>query len=270
MESNAQKLDQLKNLLLVEDRDTIAQLETKINNLEQIIQKQDALSKYVNPIIDEKIEVFTTSIPEKLGPTITETLQRQIVESQESIIEALYPIIGKLIKKYISQEIKILSDKINDQVHRTFSLSNFKRRWTAFFTGVSQNDLALTELTKPLIAQLFVIEKGSGILIANSSHENNVDTDLVAGMLTAIKSFVEDAFVKEEQSLELIQYELFNIHIQNFNKYYIAAVISGNFNTQFKNKLENNLLDFAEVNFKNSKSKPSKMVMDLEKIINNE
>jgi hypothetical protein len=40
--------------------------------------------------------------------------------------------------------------------------------------------------------------------------------------------------------------------------------------TQFKNKLENNLLDFAEVNFKNSKSKPSKMVMDLEKIINNE
>lgn len=89
-------------------------------------------------------------------------------------------------------------------------------------------------------------------------------------MLTAIKSFVEDAFVKEEQSLELIQYELFNIHIQNFNKYYIAAVISGNFNTQFKNKLENNLLDFVEVNFKNSKSKPSKMVMDLEKIINNE
>ena len=154
MESNAQKLDQLKNLLLVEDRDTITQLETKINNLEQIIQKQDALSKYVNPIIDKKIEVFTASIPEKLGPTITETLQRQNVESQESIIEALYPIIGKVIKKYISQEIKILSDKINDQVHRTFSLSNFKLRWTAFFTGVSQNDLALTELTKPIIEQL--------------------------------------------------------------------------------------------------------------------
>ena len=72
-------------------------------------------------------------------------------------------------------------------------------------------------------------------MIANvSKQEDNIDKDMIAGMLTAIKSFVEDAFAKEEQSLELIQYEFYNIYIQNLASYYIATVISGSFNSDFK------------------------------------
>jgi hypothetical protein len=67
---------------------------------------------------------------------------------------------------------------------------------------------------------------------------------------------VEDAFAKEEQSLELIQYEFYNIYIQNLASYYVAAVISGSFNSDFKEKLEDKILDFA------SKHKKEKLVED--------
>lgn len=269
MNKDAQKLDQLKDLLLVEDRSTVAELQEKINYLESVLNEKEKLSQIVNPIIDKKLDTFSDDIPQKLGPTITATLQKQIAESQDQVIEVLYPIIGKLIKKYISQEIKILSDKINDQVQKTFSLSNFKRRITAFFTGVSHNDLVLSELSKPTIEQVFVIEKGSGIMLASSTYGNNVDKDLVAGMLTAIKSFVEDAFVKEEQSLELIQYELFNIHIQNLSSYYVAVVISGSFNNKFKSELENDIFDFAKKNLTNN-VKSESITLALDKIIKND
>ena len=91
-----------------------------------------------------------------------------------------------------------------------------------------------------------VIEQGSGIVISEYSKTQNIDQDTVAGMLTAIKSFVEDAFQAETQNLEYIEYENYHIHLQNFSNYYIAVVISGAFTAIFRNKLEDKLLDFAQ------------------------
>ena len=51
------------------------------------------------------------------------------------------------------------------------------------------------------IEELFVICKNSGYLVAHHKRDNrspNLDTDLVAGMLTAIQAFVHHAFDLEE------------------------------------------------------------------------
>jgi len=95
---------------------------------------------------------------------------------------------------------------------------------------------------------MFVIEKDSGILISDYSplSEDTVDKEMVAGMLTAIKSFVEDAFQGGDQNLEMIEYELYTIHIQNFYSYYIAAVVSGAYTYMFKEVLEDQIIDFAQ------------------------
>ena len=64
-------------------------------------------------------------------------------------------------------------------------------------------------------------------------------------MITAIKSFVEDAFIKEDQNLQYIEYDLYHIHLQNFSSYYIAVVVSGAYNIIYKDKLENSILNFS-------------------------
>ena len=91
-----------------------------------------------------------------------------------------------------------------------------------------------------------VIEKSSGILKGNLAITQTIDQDMMAGMLTAIKSFAEDAFNTETQNLETIAYDLYTIHIQNFSQYFIAVVISGIYNAAVKDKLEDILLDFAQ------------------------
>lgn len=240
------KLHILKELLLTEDRDTIATLKAEISELQAVLNKQEQLSVKVNPIIDEKLKQYTNDIPEKLGPTITESLKNEISNSKEQVVDALYPIIGKMIKKYIQQEFKILSEKINTQLKKSFSLKNWKRKFKAKVSGIDENSLVIQELAKTEIQEIFIIEKDSGILIANFSKSKTIDKDVLSGMLTAIKSFVEDAFKTGNDNLESIEYGLYNIHIQNFNSYYFAVVAHGVFDSAYKGKLEYELLNFAE------------------------
>ena len=70
---------------------------------------------------------------------------------------------------------------------------------------------------------------------------------MVSGMLTAIKSFAEDAFSKEGQDLEDIKFENFQLSIQNFKTIYIATATSGVINSDFKDELFDKINNLAEV-----------------------
>ncbi|AEH00633.1 hypothetical protein [Lacinutrix sp. 5H-3-7-4] len=241
-----EKLNILKDILLTDEREYAQKVEEKLKVVEEIINKQNKLSERVNPIIDDKLNNFIIEIPKTLGPTITEALKTEIKNSQDAVVEALFPIIGKMIKKYVQHEMQKLSDEINSKMNKAFSFEGLKRRFRSKKTGVSEGDLILQELAKPIVEQIMVIEKGSGIIISEYSKTKSIDDDMVAGMLTAIKSFAEDAFEKSDQELQYIEYNNFHIHLQNFSAYYIAVVISGAYNVMFKDKLEDKLLDFAQ------------------------
>lgn len=236
-----ERLEILKELLLTDEHEPEKDVMRKIQMLEA---KQEDLSKRVDPIMDERFNGFVQEIPKTLGPVITEALKTEIKKSQDAVAEALFPIIGKMIKKYVQSEIKKLNDEINAKLNNTFSF----KRW---FQGKGASNTSAAALMhdqyKAKIDQILVIEKGSGILKASYAKSEAMDEDMVAGMLTAIKSFVEDAFTGEkDMMLERIDYELFTIHLQNFSNYYIAVVLSGIYDDETKDKLEDVLLDFAQ------------------------
>lgn len=241
-----EKLSILKDILLTDEREYAKKVEEKLKVVEDIVNKQKQLSERVDPIIDQKLDDFVSQIPKTLGPVITEALKNEIKNSQDAVVEALFPIIGKMIKKYVQQEMQILSEQINAKMNSAFSFEGLKRKFKSKRTGVSEADLMLQELAQPVIEQIMVIEKGSGIIISEYSKTQAIDEDMVSGMLTAIKSFAEDAFEKENQELNYIEYDSFHIHLQNFSEYYIAVIISGPYNVVFKSKLEDKLLDFAQ------------------------
>ena len=169
-----------------------------------------------------------------------------------------------MIKKYISQEIKLLSEKINKQL----SAKRWTTKFKSWFTGVKEEEIILSETSSACIEQVLLIERGSGILAASYSKTETIDKDMISGMLTAIKGFVEDAFGQKNQNLELIEYELYNIHLQSFVSYYVAVVISGDYNTKAKDKVQDLIFDFyddfmgknLDKIFKSSDEKSKKMI----------
>ncbi len=237
------KLAILKDILFTDDKEYITAITKRIQLLEEVINEQEKLSSKVDPIILDQLDKFTKSIPEKLGPTITATLKREIKNSRDDVVEALYPILGKMVKKYVAQEIKMLSEKMDDQ----FSfLKGMGRRFSYVFKGEEEKKRLLNDLSGTKIEQVLLIQKDSGILEGSYSVSNTIDEEMISGMLTAIKSFVEDAFHQKNQDLELIEYELYHIHIQSFISYYVVVVVSGNYTTRAKNKIQDLIFDFYE------------------------
>lgn len=232
------KFELLKELLLEDDRKDLKELKEEVHVKEK-------LSVKVSPLVDEKIEDLRRNFPEYFGETITETIKSQIRDSQDEVVEALYPIIGKLVKKFIIREIEKLSEKVNQTVEESLSVSGLMKR---FFGGKkTDGDALLQETFEPVIEEVFIIKKDSGLLIGNYFKGSIADKDMVSGMFTAIKAFAEDAFAKEAQDLEDIRFETFQISIKNFKTLYIAIVTSGVLNSFHKDELTDNINRIAEI-----------------------
>lgn len=241
MEQN-ERLELLKKILLTDEKEITDSLALEVERLKTTLDVPENLAAKISPLVDKKINDFSNGT---LAPLVVASLKSEIANSQDAVIEALFPIIGKMIKKYIAHEMKLLNESLNQKIENAFSFKNI------FKSKFGKKDIAneiIMKATKPELLQILVIEKKSGILMASHSRDeqDTMDKDMIAGMLTAIKSFVEDAFKTDEQTLETITYELYTLHIQNFHNYYITAVVSGPYNTTTKDILEDKILDFAQ------------------------
>ncbi|HAS41923.1 MAG TPA: hypothetical protein DCS93_15690 [Microscillaceae bacterium] len=219
-------LKKLKEILLEEDRKSQERINKKVADLQEEIQG----------IRDDQ----------DLKPVIQKTVRTELQESKDALIEAIYPLMGRLIRKFIQIEFEKLSENVDKQLDRTFSLQNIRKQFIALWEGVSHKDLIIKELIPPVVEEVFVISQESGILHGKYSHKNTIDQDIIAGMLTAIKSFIEDAFQQKTGSLDMIEYGTFKIIIQNSYKFYLAAIVSGSVNSKFKVQLMDYLELFAE------------------------
>lgn len=233
------KIQILKDILFADDSVYIEKISRRLEHLEETFNDKQKFSSKVNPIITHQLNDFKSSIPSTLGPTITAALKTEISKNQDNIVDALFPIIGKMIKKYIAHEIAKLSEKINQQL-------SFKEKVMSWFRKSKQKQAIVDDLVPATIEQVLLIEKESGLLKASYSNTETIDKEMIAGMLTAIKSFVEDAYGQKDQSLELIDYELYQIHLQSFKTYFVAVVVSGNYTIHTKDRLQDMIFDFYE------------------------
>ena len=239
-------IETLKQILFEEENERYVQLNARILELSNQIDERLHIGNLPSEEVNELIDLISREMPEKMGPTITRTLQSQIRKSRDDVVQALYPIIGQLIKKYIQREIKILSEKIDQRIDQGTSPQLIWARIRSWFTGVNYHDLVIRSAREPVVEEIFVVENESGLLLGNFSRSKTMDKDMISGMLTAIKAFVEDAFKKESQQLETIEYDLYKIYIQSFQKFYVAVVLSGVLTESFKNRLDEQILAFVK------------------------
>lgn len=244
--SKALGFDKLKEILLEQDREDRDELAQKLEELNSQLNDREKLEERVNPILTDQEGALKKNFSKLFGPQITESISTQIKESQDEVVEVLYPIIGRMIKKYITSEMEKLSEKVDAQMELAFSWEGWKLRIKSWISGTPQKDMVISNLIEPKIEDIYVIERNSGILIGSFSKKESLDGDMVAGMLTAIKAFVEDAFSADAQQLESIDYENYKVIIKNFNSFFISVVCSGGMNLTFKDKLDDQLLSFAQ------------------------
>lgn len=211
--------EQLRNLILESDRENYAEQN------ERILAKLNELEHELND-------------PEKFAAVIQ--------QSKAEIIDVLGPVLGKMMKKFIASEITRIKENIEKQSKAIFSFQFLKETIKNKMAGVSRGDAAIDQAMGGSLLQIFVIDKKSGLLIGEYSPQNILEPDLVAGMLSAIKSFVESAFGQENSELESLEYSSYKILLYNFNRFYFACVMEGFIDAKLRAQLQDDFLDLTD------------------------
>ena len=195
---------------------------------EKIHLSPEEIAKAIAPelalSIKEQIRLDENAISEALGSEMGKAIKTQIEVEKDAMVDALYPVIGDTISKYMVEVVQ----EINNKVENTLSPEGFKRKIRARIKGVSEAELILQESIGCHVQAIFLIDKDSGLVIQEVQKlgEQQLDSDMVAGMLTAIRSFANDCIVSGSE-LDTIDYGNWQIHLEVAGYCYLAVVLKG-------------------------------------------
>ncbi|MBE9044882.1 OmpA family protein [Pleurocapsales cyanobacterium LEGE 10410] len=205
---------------------------------EEINLSPEAIAKAIAPeialSIKEQILLDENAISEALGSEMGKAIKTQIELERDAMVDALYPVIGSTISKYMVEVVR----EINHKVESTLSPEGFKRKIRAKIQGVSEAELILQESVGYCVQAVFLIQKDSGLIIqeVQRTGEKHLDSDLIAGMLTAIRSFANDCITSGSE-LDSIDYGDWQIPIETAGYCYLAVVLTGQPSRQFRTKV---------------------------------
>ena len=222
---------------------------------QQIVNSPADIAKAIAPeiglAIKEQIRLDQESIAQALAPEMGKAITAQIELERDAMVDALYPVIGNTIARYMAEAIKT----INEKVSNALSVEGVQRKIRSKVQGVSEAELILKESVPFTIQAAFLIHKASGLVISEvqNSESYQLESEMVAGMLTAIRSFVNECIVQpgEVSELNQIEYGDSKIMLEVAGYCYMAVVIKGEPPHSFINKLRqtvtNLILNYAKV-----------------------
>ena len=192
---------------------------------------EQALSPIVNRLIDKNYETSQDKIASQMAPLIGSAIREQIKSQKDDVVDALYPVLGNMISRYVTKTLEDMLSKINAQIQDGLSSRSIKRKIKAKLQGVSESELLFNENASANIRALLLIHKETGIVLAHSENPNHPvsEPEMLASMMTAIRSFVNDWIEQNSESQELgeIEYGGNKIIIEASGYSYLAVIVEG-------------------------------------------
>jgi len=211
---------------------------------------ESALSPIVNKLIDKNFESSGDKIASQMAPLIGGAIREQIKSQKDDIVDALYPVMGNMISKFVTKSLEDLLNKINEQIQNGLSTQAIKRKIKAKLKGVSETELLLEESSEADIKAVLLIHKESGSLLCKVEGQEGQlsDADMLASMMSAIRSFVNEWISANESDHELgeIEYGGNKIIIETSGYSYLAVIVEGAAYTKTYEKIRTTLSNLIE------------------------
>jgi hypothetical protein len=232
-------LSQLREILLKEDRVALAEIK-------QILEEKDLLSQKVSPIVEDHLALMRKNFPQEYTKVVNRIIEQKLQSSQQEIIDVIYPALGKMITKFIGLQFQELKDSIDEKINSIFSKQGLLGWFKYKLFGFKDKDTIIANMDKPILEEVFFVQKNTGLLLGSATLNPTDNREVVAGMLTAIKSFVEDAFQRNDGDLDMIQYGTYRILLHNFPNYYCALALKGSISTKEETDFRNQIINFVQ------------------------
>lgn len=201
--------EEIKRLLLPVELDLLDQLRDRTERLDTRVGDAAALRESTRAVIVEVLRDAGVAdhdrLARALAPLIVTSMREEIKNSRDMMVDALYPITGRLVAAAVRNAFKDLLENLNEKLDQSFSLERWRARLQARATGRSEAEILLQRNPPFEIEDLLLVHRPTGLLIARARDEAvrdeddsdegsaGVDSDLLGGMLSAIMRFSKDA-----------------------------------------------------------------------------
>jgi hypothetical protein len=205
-----------------------------------------ALSPIIDRLLTTSINNSRESMVQALLPIVDRLISTSVRESRDSMVDALYPIIGRLVSRAVSESLRDLVQRIDDQMRSALDFKFLMRRAHARLAGVPEAEFALRSVLPFQVLQIFLIHRETGLLLRVLAQDPELaaDSDIISGMLTAIRDFAQDAIGRgQEGDLDEVQYGDKRILIESSRYIYLALVMQGAEPLGFRASVRDRLYD---------------------------
>ncbi len=243
-------LNELRSLLFPQEELQHAILQADYHKLQTLLawlEKNQQDAEKLAHLLPKALEDLTQNsarFSEILAPQVEKTLQLSVDRNPQPLIDSLFPIIGPMIRKAISESLNDMLRNINQLVDDSLSINSIRWRLEARRTGKSYAEVALLRSLDYQVDQIFLIHQETSILLKHLTSPNSVhkDADMVSGMLSAVQDFVTDAFsISDGSYLSEVKLGDFTLLLEKGPKASLVAAVLGKPPTSLRLELQKKL-----------------------------
>ena len=230
------QIEELRQIIVGGNSEQLAELKARIEDLDQ---RTHDVAEVLAPAIDAGVKQNDKLIKSLAAP-LSMGLKRAIRTEPDEYAEILYPVMAPAIKRSIAQAISSLMVTINQTMASATSADGIALRVKSLRTGVPYAQLALRQSMAYRVVHLYLIDKESGMMIAESKVEegSSLDSDAVSAMFSAIQSFVQDSFSQNvNDRLTDMKVGDYNVWVAHGAQLMLACVIDGDAPERLKTDL---------------------------------
>ncbi len=232
-----EEFEELRRLLLSRERHDLDELREQLTNKER--RSQD-----VAAILPEAVKMSRARGDELAGalrPAVEDSVRESIEKRPETFVDALHPIIGPIVRRSLAESMRRLLQSLNQSLEHTFSWRGLKWRFEALRTGKSFAEVVMLRSLVYRVEQVFLIHRETSLALLHVSADPALsrDSDMVAGMLSAIQDFARDSFqTGDDSTLDEFRIGELQVWIASGRSAYLAAVVRGNPSRELRTTLE--------------------------------
>ncbi len=265
------ELEALKRLLLADERSSIDTLRRTLAALDSRVgdddRFQDRMTRGLVAAFRAAEAAQHQELAEALSPLVLAGIRREIVQSRDLMVEALYPITGRLVSTAVARAFQRLVADINGRLEAAVSPLNWRRRVKSLLTGRPLAEIILSETAGFRLERILLIDRTTGALLAAwTAPEDEAPPDhgqaaLMSGLLSAIVSFSRDAFEGNGHDLRALDLGDRMVMLRSSARRIVAAVGQGPVNAELEARADSAFLSYLDLSTESDDEAASQVLL---------
>ncbi|MEO0327298.1 MAG: OmpA family protein [Pseudomonadota bacterium] len=247
------ELSALRELLLDKERQKLHEIEALLDEVRARAGSEEAFAETLNSVLLEALKQVQRTDPKgltrTLSPSVVTSIKREIVNSRDDMVEALYPITGRMVSAAVQNAIQNLADDINRKFDSALSPQLVVAKLKSVATGKPLSDFTLAGSADGSITQILLIEKASGVSVSHWHKDDGQQTnkDMVSGLLSALSTFANETYSNDSNTeLRTIDLNGTKIAMRHSARHILAVEFDGSLSGEQRQLIDNSFVQVIE------------------------